>query len=344
VTTNFADISHHNANVDLAKYKAAGHDRIVIKATEGTGFIDPMFRTRWMEAGKLGLKRVAYHFARAKFNGANEFDFFYRIVQEAGGFGPKDSACLDVEDPDTPDRAAAEMKEFVNRAVAKGITRGLIYTYNYYGVHHAIAPSQLPVGWRHMWMADYTPGQADSDIELGAGWTRDQVVARQYTDRAIVAGIGSTDYSRLEHEWLTAVDAVSTTEDDLPTPADVWNYGVKNPDTKAVMSAEDRLLDIEKRVGALGTAVDHVAYILMYGDNADDTKDGKQHPNNLQEIRRLVLELAKAQAASDAKVSALVAALGTASSGQFDLAAVEKAAEQGAAEALARVHLTVDPA
>jgi lysozyme len=341
MTTNFADISHHNANVDLAAYKAAGHDRIVIKATEGTGFIDPMFRTRWMAAGKLGLKRVAYHFARAKFNGANEFDFFYRIVQEAGGFGPKDSACLDVEDPDTPDRAAAEMKEFVNRAVAKGITRGLIYTYNYYGVHHAIAPSQLPVGWRHMWMADYTPGQADSDIELGAGWTRDQVVARQYTDRAIVAGIGSTDYSRLEHEWLTAVDAVSTTtEDDLPTPADVWNYGVKNPDTKAVMSAEDRLLDIETRVGALADGI----YKLMYGDNADDKLDKGTHPNNLQMLRSLVMNLAAAQATSDAKLSALVAALATASSGQFDLAAVEAAAEKGAEEALSKVKLVVDAA
>jgi hypothetical protein len=246
-----------------------------------------------------------------------------------------------VEDPDTPDRAAAEMKEFVNRAVAKGITRGLIYTYNYYGVHHAIAPSQLPVGWRHMWMADYTPGQADSDIELGAGWTRDQVVARQYTDRAIVAGIGSTDYSRLEHEWLTAVDAVSTTtEDDLPTPADVWNYGVKNPDTKAVMSAEDRLLDIETRVGALADGI----YKLMYGDNADDKLDKGTHPNNLQMLRSLVMNLAAAQATSDAKLSALVAALATASSGQFDLAAVEAAAEKGAEEALSKVKLVVDAA
>jgi Lyzozyme M1 (1,4-beta-N-acetylmuramidase) len=322
MTTNFADISHHNGTPDLAKYKAAGHERIVIKATEGTGFTDPMFKANWQAAGKAGLKRVAYHFARAKFNGAAEFDFFYKTVQAAGGFGPKDSACLDVEDPDTPDRAAAEMKEFVNRAVAKGITRGLIYTYNYYGVHHAIAPSQLPVGWRHMWMADYTVGQADSDIELGAGWTRDQVVARQYTDRAIVAGIGSTDYSRLEHEWLTAVDAESVTL----TPEQL--------EEMELADAKQEILD----------AIHDGVYLLMYGDNADDTKDKGTHPNDLQKIRQLIMQLIAAQAASDAKVSALVAALGTASSGQFDLAAVEAAAEKGAADALARVELTVGPA
>jgi hypothetical protein len=53
--------------------------------------------------------------------------------------------------------------------------------------------------------------------------------------------------------------------------------------------------------------------------------------------------LSGAVAALDAKMSALVAALATASSGQFDLAAVEAAAEKGAAEALARVQLTVAP-
>jgi lysozyme len=312
VTTNFADISHHNGTPDLAAYKAAGHERIVIKATEGTGFIDPMFKRNWQLAGKVGLRRVAYHFARAKFNGADEFDFFYKVVQDAGGFGERDSACLDVEDPDTPTRAAAEAREFATRAAAKGVTNGLIYTYNYYGVHEHISPTLFPAGWRHMWMADYTVGQADSDIELGAGWTRDQVVARQYTDKAIVAGIGSTDYSRLEHEWLTAVDAVSTTEDEV-TPEQMKT-----------------LLD----------AINHSTYILMYGDHAADVNGADAHPNDLQRIR---YEMAQDRAAVAAKFAALMEALKTATGGVVNLSDVEAAAEKGAADALARVQLTVAP-
>ncbi len=218
--TSFADISHHQGVVDLAKYKAAGHDRIIMKATEGTGFTDPLFNSNWVEAGRLGLKRTAYHFQRARFNGADEFDHFYAAVQEAGGLRAGDWLCLDTEDTDTPSRGAANAKEFTARAVARGVKEGLVYTGRWYGLPNGIKATIFPTGWRKLWISDYTPGQADTAVELWPGWTRAQVAARQYTDRATVAGVtGRCDYNRVLKDWLTVVDAVSDTKEDEMTPA-----------------------------------------------------------------------------------------------------------------------------
>lgn len=59
--------------------------------------------------------------------------------------------------------------------------------------------------------------------------------------------------------WDTFLSIAQNGDDDLPTPADVWNYGIKNPDSGAVMKASDRLLDIERRVGLLFTVPGAIA-------------------------------------------------------------------------------------
>lgn len=212
MTTTFADISHHQTSVDLAAYKAAGHDRIVMKATEGTGFVDPAFADRWREAGRLGLARVAYHYSRAKFDGAVEFEHFWSVVQAAGGIGQRDRLCLDVEDTNTPARAVANCREFGARAIASditGVTRGMVYTGNWYVKQvaqaggGALAADVFPPGWRHLWISHYDGSVPDDEILIPAGWSRDQVVARQFTDRATVPGVsGGCDYSRLFRDWL----------------------------------------------------------------------------------------------------------------------------------------------
>lgn len=61
---DFPDLSHHNASADFAGIRRAGAELVILKATEGTGYTDPTFRSRWKAAKAAGLKRSAYHFAR----------------------------------------------------------------------------------------------------------------------------------------------------------------------------------------------------------------------------------------------------------------------------------------
>jgi lysozyme len=207
----FADLSHHQAKVDLAVY-ARDHDRILLKATQGAPslerFVDPAFTARWRRAGQLGLARGAYHFAETEASGAAEWAFFADVVQAAGGFGPRDWAVLDAEDNDSATalrRADEFCAEFTAAAVAAGHPTGLLYTGRWYAQPTNIRADDLAPGWRWLHLADYTSGQADTAIELPAGWARTQVAARQFTDRAAVRGVtGGCDYSRVLVEWLGA--------------------------------------------------------------------------------------------------------------------------------------------
>jgi GH25 family lysozyme M1 (1,4-beta-N-acetylmuramidase) len=202
----FADISHHQGAVDMSAYARAGHDRIVMKATEGIGFTDSRFAANWKAAGDLGLARVVYSYAQAEDNGAADFDHLLDVVNKAGGLGPRDIFCIDVEDVDDPGdmaRAQFHVREFTNRAAARGFAEGLLYTGRWYANPAHVDPSDCAPGWRKLWISHYDQSVPDDQILLPTGWTRDQVVARQFTASATVAGVtGPCDLSRLFRDWI----------------------------------------------------------------------------------------------------------------------------------------------
>ena len=65
------DVSHHNkwqyehGQIDFAK-----HDFIIMKATEGVRFVDPMYDTYMTDVGGLGKPYGLYHYARPENNRA----------------------------------------------------------------------------------------------------------------------------------------------------------------------------------------------------------------------------------------------------------------------------------
>src|SRR5262249_36164038 len=181
--TTFADISHHQATVDLAAYARAGYDRVFLKATQGTGMTDPAFAARWRQAGALGLARGAYHFAEAVGSGAADFDHFIAVVSAAGGLRPADLLCLDSEDPSASARADEHAREFTNRAAARGYPNGCLYTGRWYAEPANLQPDDLAPGWRRLGVSDYGTA-ADTAILLPAGWARTQALARQHSESA----------------------------------------------------------------------------------------------------------------------------------------------------------------
>ena len=57
------DVSHYQGAVDWTAVAAAGASFGYLKATEGTGFVDPMFAANYTGSAGAGLVRGAYHFA-----------------------------------------------------------------------------------------------------------------------------------------------------------------------------------------------------------------------------------------------------------------------------------------
>lgn len=57
------DVSSHQGTVNWARYAGAGKRFAYVKATEGTSYRNPYFRSQYNGAAKVGMIRGAYHFA-----------------------------------------------------------------------------------------------------------------------------------------------------------------------------------------------------------------------------------------------------------------------------------------
>src|SRR5215469_12058965 len=107
----FIDISaYQGTNIDWQAYKAwsaqgDGISRVAMKATEGTGFIDPAFATNRQAAIDAGIDvLLLYHYGRPDINGAvAEANFMAGVV---GSIRDSDMLILDYEQ-NTPNATAA---------------------------------------------------------------------------------------------------------------------------------------------------------------------------------------------------------------------------------------------
>jgi GH25 family lysozyme M1 (1,4-beta-N-acetylmuramidase) len=66
------DVSGHQGPVDWSAAAGAGAKFVYVKATEGTGFVNPQFAQQYNGSYRAGLIRGSYHFARPDISGGAE--------------------------------------------------------------------------------------------------------------------------------------------------------------------------------------------------------------------------------------------------------------------------------
>jgi len=80
----YADISSWQGTIDWATYKTWS-SMIAMKATEGTGYVDPRYRANRSGAESAGLRIVHYHYGRPDLNAASaEAAWFFQTVGNVG--------------------------------------------------------------------------------------------------------------------------------------------------------------------------------------------------------------------------------------------------------------------
>jgi GH25 family lysozyme M1 (1,4-beta-N-acetylmuramidase) len=95
-TRHCADVSSNNGVVDLPKYRKAGHTRLIVKATEGTNYLNPLHGPTVTSAHREGLSVSHYHFCRPEeAAGGAEVTHFWRHV--SGLWMPGDCLHIDLE-------------------------------------------------------------------------------------------------------------------------------------------------------------------------------------------------------------------------------------------------------
>ena len=122
MSLNGIDVSHYQDGINLAKIQA---DFVIMKATEGTTFVDNCCDSHYQEAKKAGKLLGVYHFARGIGDGSEEADFFADNVK---GYIGEAILVLDFEYTNKPTAGSvAWAKVFLDRVYQKTGVRPLIY-------------------------------------------------------------------------------------------------------------------------------------------------------------------------------------------------------------------------
>ena len=183
------DVSHHQNAIDWTQVAASGVRFAIIKASEGTAYIDPLYATNRADAMAAGVVVGAYHFARPDlhpFNPIPEADHFVDTAQVApGNIVP----VLDLER--SGDLSATQLTDWVlqwlDEVTARTGVRPMVYTSpngceGPHGRHHG----DRRCGYTMLWIAHWnvaTPTLPANDWQ-GNGWK-----IWQYSDCGDVPGI-----------------------------------------------------------------------------------------------------------------------------------------------------------
>ena len=222
------DISNHQAGADLAKAKAAGAGFVFAKATEGLTYTDDHYADFRAKAKAAGLPFGAYHFARPQpgRTGAQEAAHFLSVHKQQPGDLPP---VLDLEDTKLSASATVAFALDWLAAVQKATgARPILYTYSAFAQAHLGGGSALAA--YPLWLANYrsTPPPAPAPWSTWTVW--------QHSSSATVPGIPGNCDRNIAGPGFPAT-STPPPDDDMPNPADLWNFKIVGPDGKFTATA-----------------------------------------------------------------------------------------------------------
>ncbi|GFP54440.1 hypothetical protein ACSS6W_002235 [Trichoderma asperelloides] len=191
------DISHYQPTVNFKQAYSDGARFVIIKATEGTTYIDPSFSDHYTQATQAGFIRGGYHFAQpASSSGAAQANYF---LKHGGGWssdGITLPGMLDLEYAPSGDSCyglstsamVSWINDFITTYHAATTQYPLIYTSTSWWqlctgnngsfgnksplvvARYASSVGTLPNGWSYytIWQnSDSAPWGGDSDVFNG---------------------------------------------------------------------------------------------------------------------------------------------------------------------------------
>lgn len=162
---NGIDISKWQSGIDLSAVKA---DFVIVKATEGIGYVDKSCDTFFQKALSLGKKLGFYHFARPTNDPVREADFFYNNCR--GYFG-KGIPILDWESGNTGDVTWAQ--RWLDRVYQLSGVKPVIYMSE--SVVNANNWSAVAAADYGLWVAKYRDNSPDYNYNMANAGSRPHV-------------------------------------------------------------------------------------------------------------------------------------------------------------------------
>lgn len=183
------DLSHHNAEPNWAALGPGGTTGVILKASEGDSFVDPVFAPWRAAAHAAQLAVGAYHFTRL-LNAKTEAAWFARCL--GGRLLPGEFVALDLEVAATGVDPVAWVGQWIDALAALGIGVRVLYLNQSELAGHNWAP--IVARGIGLWLADYDHNPATPGPH--GAWPA--VTLKQYTDAGSVPGeTGAVDINAL---------------------------------------------------------------------------------------------------------------------------------------------------
>lgn len=127
------DASHHQGPIDWAKVADHGISFAYLKATEGTGFVDPRFAAHRRSASRYGVAVAGYHYFQLCSDGTAQAAHFIDVLGDGGAEALAPAVDLELVGSCTtpPARATllAEVREFLAAVDKEYATKTVVYLY-----------------------------------------------------------------------------------------------------------------------------------------------------------------------------------------------------------------------
>lgn len=199
------DISHWQPEPDFAKIWQGGTVGVIMKATEGTKYVDPTYGPRVVKALQAGLSVSSYHFLKAG-NIQAQMDHYLKIVEPS----PGERLCIDHEEKAT----LAELEQAVEYLWSKGVRNITIYSGHLIKSQLGNKVSQTLKEKTSLWVAHYT--KADRPDWPSATWPYWSLW--QYTDQGKADGIGGNIDANKWNGSAAALPGWFNSEKVVPSP------------------------------------------------------------------------------------------------------------------------------
>lgn len=175
------DISHYQGKIlDMLKSNKDSLKFIICKATQGTTYVDPMFRTNWNEIHHLGFIRGAYHFFDCSQDAQKQAQHFSMMISDIKNYDI--APILDIEQggltsDSTPETVQKQVREFlteVNRLTGRN---PIIYSdYAFFQQYM----NDQSFDKHNLWLAEYS---GNATPLLPTGWKAKGYLIWQRSDR-----------------------------------------------------------------------------------------------------------------------------------------------------------------
>jgi lysozyme len=179
------DISSHQKQIDWARLDRSTINFILMKATEGGDFKDPLFKSNWQHAKQQGTIVGAYHFFTFCKSGREQAKNYIDTVPKSSGTLPP---VIDLEfsgncrSQPTPIALATELNTFIAIVEKHYRKRPILYvTHEFYDRYLRDRYPNQPI-----WISDFYSFNKLPKLADGKPW-----LFWQYSERGRIAGISA---------------------------------------------------------------------------------------------------------------------------------------------------------